>query len=80
MLLVLLDKLPKRVTCTVAGVYLAERLNSILADNWKSFASQNYFDPHGLFLSVLWSGPLLLVAIVILVSALSLSPPFLPPQ
>ncbi|XP_071925772.1 uncharacterized protein [Coffea arabica] len=54
----------------LAGVYLAEWLNSILANNWKSFATQNYFDSHGLFLSVLWSGPLLVVAIVVLVNTL----------
>ncbi|KAL3503948.1 hypothetical protein ACH5RR_033789 [Cinchona calisaya] len=54
----------------LAGVYLAERLNSILADNWKCFATQNYFDQQGLFLSVLWSGPLLVVAIVVLVNTL----------
>ncbi|GLT44408.1 hypothetical protein SLA2020_183100 [Shorea laevis] len=54
----------------LAGVYLAERLNKILADNWKSFATQNYFDPSGLFLSVLWSGPLLVIAILILVNTL----------
>ncbi|CAI9108826.1 OLC1v1008521C1 [Oldenlandia corymbosa var. corymbosa] len=54
----------------LVGVYLAERLNVILADNWKSFATQNYFDPHGLFLSVLWSGPLLVIAIVILINTL----------
>lgn len=52
----------------VGGVYLAERLNRILASNWKSFAGQNYFDANGLFLSVLWSGPLLVIAIIILVS------------
>jgi hypothetical protein len=51
----------------VAGVYLAERLNRVMGDNWRSFASQNYFDPHGLFLSVLWSGPLLIIATIILV-------------
>lgn len=56
------------MTCTaVTGVYLAERINSFLGKHWKSFASQNYFDPHGLFISVLWSGPLLLVTIVIVV-------------
>ena len=52
----------------MAGVYLAETLNIFLRDNWKSFAGQNYFDPRGLFLSVLWSGPLLVIAILILVS------------
>lgn len=54
----------------VAGVYLAERLNTVLSENWQSFATQNYFDTHGVFLSVLWSGPLLIISIVILVSAL----------
>ncbi|XP_052188735.1 uncharacterized protein LOC127799064 [Diospyros lotus] len=54
----------------LAGVYLAETLNSVLRDNWKSFAGQNYFDTHGLFLSVLWSGPLLVIAMIILVNIL----------
>ncbi|XP_059630874.1 uncharacterized protein LOC132273816 [Cornus florida] len=54
----------------LAGVYLAERFNKFLAGNWKIFASQNYFDPHGLFLSVIWSGPLLVIAIIILVNTL----------
>lgn len=54
----------------LAGVYLAERLNGFLGKNWKSFAGQNYFDPNGLFLSVLWSGPLLCIAIIILINTL----------
>ncbi|KAL6962041.1 hypothetical protein U1Q18_036996 [Sarracenia purpurea var. burkii] len=54
----------------LAGVYLAEKLNSFLRENWQSFAGQNYFDPRGLFLSVLWSGPLLVIAIIILVNTL----------
>ncbi|KAF3645229.1 putative psbP domain-containing protein 5, chloroplastic-like [Capsicum annuum] len=55
---------------TVGGVYGAERLNRILAANWKSFARQNYFDSHGIFLSTLWSGPLLVIAIIVLVNTL----------
>ncbi|KAI5668397.1 hypothetical protein M9H77_18250 [Catharanthus roseus] len=54
----------------LAGVYLAERLNMLLAENWRSFATQNYFDPHGVFLSVLWSGPLLVISIVILINTM----------
>ncbi|KAL2241792.1 transmembrane protein 18 [Sesamum indicum] len=54
----------------LGGVYLAERLNHYLAGNWRSFAGQNYFDRNGLFLSVLWSGPLLVIAIIILVNTL----------
>lgn len=52
----------------VVGVYLAERMNYFLGSNWESFSGQNYFDVHGLFLSTLWSGPLLLIAVMILVS------------
>ncbi|TQD94907.1 hypothetical protein C1H46_019453 [Malus baccata] len=54
----------------VAGVYLAERLNTFLRANWKSFAGQDYFDEGGVFLSTLWSGPLLIIAIIILVNTL----------
>ncbi|KAI4358041.1 hypothetical protein L6164_001951 [Bauhinia variegata] len=54
----------------LAGVYLAEKLNNILGKNWKSFSSQNYFDPNGLFMSVLWSGPLLVIAMIILINTL----------
>ncbi|KAK2357717.1 transmembrane protein [Trifolium repens] len=55
---------------TLAGVYLAERLNSFLGENWKNFSSQNYFDPSGVFMSVLWSGPLLALAMIILINTL----------
>lgn len=54
----------------LAGVYLAERLNSLLGENWKSFSTQNYFDPNGVFLSSVWSGPLLIIAIIILINTL----------
>lgn len=52
----------------VAGVYFAEIINGILSKNWKNFATQNYFDPNGVFLSALWSGPLLVISMIILVS------------
>ncbi|XP_031478573.1 uncharacterized protein LOC116249574 [Nymphaea colorata] len=54
----------------LGGVYLAENINHLLGSNWRKFAGQNYFDPNGLFLSVLWSGPLLIIAIIILVNTL----------
>ncbi|XP_010538916.1 PREDICTED: transmembrane protein 18-like [Tarenaya hassleriana] len=54
----------------LAGVYFAEGLNGFLGKNWKSFSTQNYFDPHGVFLSVLWSGPLLVLAMIILINTL----------
>uniref|UniRef100_M8BP75 Transmembrane protein 18 n=1 Tax=Aegilops tauschii TaxID=37682 RepID=M8BP75_AEGTA len=55
---------------TFSGVFLAEKINTFLGQNWKSFSSQNYFDPQGLFISVMWSGPLLLITILILVNTL----------
>ncbi|GJN12675.1 hypothetical protein PR202_ga30972 [Eleusine coracana subsp. coracana] len=55
---------------TFSGVFLAERVNTFLGQNWKSFSGQNYFDPQGLFISVIWSGPLLLITILILVNTL----------
>ncbi|KAK6938499.1 Transmembrane protein 18 [Dillenia turbinata] len=55
---------------SLTGVYLAKRLNTFLNEHWKSFAGQNYFDSSGLFLSVLWSGPLLVFAMIILVNTL----------
>ena len=50
-------------------VYFAERLNRLGARHWRSFAGQDYFDPHGVFASALLSAPLLLVMFVILVGA-----------
>ncbi|KAG4939870.1 hypothetical protein JHK82_045581 [Glycine max] len=55
---------------TLVGVYLAESLNRFLGKNWKSFSSHNYFDPSGLFMSVLWSGPLLVISMIILINTL----------
>ncbi|XP_009114736.1 LOW QUALITY PROTEIN: transmembrane protein 18 [Brassica rapa] len=55
---------------SLGGVYFAESLNRLLRKNWKSFSTQNYFDPHGVFVSVLWSGPLLVIAMIILISTL----------
>lgn len=45
---------------SIAGaIRAAEWLNTIGASRWESFAGQNYFDKHGVFMSVLWSAPLL---------------------
>jgi len=47
---------------------MAEKMNRYLGENWKSFASQNYFDRSGVFISVIWSGPLIFISIVSVVS------------
>ncbi|XP_008462809.2 uncharacterized protein LOC103501090 [Cucumis melo] len=54
----------------LAGVYFAEGINKILSKNWKKFATQNYFDPNGVFLSALWCGPLLVISMIILINTL----------
>lgn len=42
-------------------ILLAQPLNEYLRSNWKAVVSQNYFDENGLFFSIFWSGPLLVV-------------------
>uniref|UniRef100_A0A0E0L2X8 Uncharacterized protein n=1 Tax=Oryza punctata TaxID=4537 RepID=A0A0E0L2X8_ORYPU len=53
-----------------SGVYLAEKINSYMAEHWKSIATRNYFDHAGVFVSVVWSGPLIFISMVIVVSSL----------
>uniref|UniRef100_A0A0A9H3A9 Uncharacterized protein n=1 Tax=Arundo donax TaxID=35708 RepID=A0A0A9H3A9_ARUDO len=53
-----------------SGVYLAEKMNRYLGEHWKSFASQNYFDRAGVFISVVLSGPLIFISIVSVVGSL----------
>ena len=47
------------VICVV--VFFAENLNTFLGLNWREFATQNYFDSGGLFLSTVFSAPLMLL-------------------
>lgn len=48
-------------------VWSAERLNKLGRRHWGSFAGQQYFDPSGVFMSAVVSGPLLLIMFVVLV-------------
>eukprot|EP00271_Cylindrocystis_brebissonii_P020411 TRINITY_DN6740_c0_g1_i1.p1 TRINITY_DN6740_c0_g1~~TRINITY_DN6740_c0_g1_i1.p1 ORF type:complete len:170 (-),score=43.73 TRINITY_DN6740_c0_g1_i1:125-634(-) len=52
------------------GVYSAETLNFYADKHWRAFAGQNYFDKHGIFTSTLWSGPLIILSLVVLVNLL----------
>ncbi|CAH2035330.1 unnamed protein product, partial [Thlaspi arvense] len=54
----------------LGGVYFAENLNRLLKKNWRSFSTQDYFDQPGVFVSTLWSGPLLVIAMIILINTL----------
>jgi hypothetical protein len=55
--------------CCAAGItFGAERLNALGAKHWERFSRQDYFDSRGVFFSVLVSGPLVLVMLLVLVS------------
>ncbi|KAK2078442.1 hypothetical protein QBZ16_003282 [Prototheca wickerhamii] len=51
-------------------VYFAERINDLAARHWQSFATQDYFDAHGIFYSAVVSAPLLATMFVILINYL----------
>lgn len=48
----------------------AEMLNRYGANNWETFATQNYFDEKGIFISIMMSAPLLMVSFIMLISYL----------
>ncbi len=51
-------------------IYFAETFNSYGSRNWTRFSTQDYFDPNGVFLSVVFSTPLLLIGVCIMLHAL----------
>lgn len=59
----------KEADVAAALIYCGERLNALLAENWKSFAKQPYFDKAGIFFSAVVSVPWLLAMFVLLVSS-----------
>lgn len=52
----------------VSLLAFAERLNSWAHNNWRLFASQQYFDQRGVFVGIFLAGPLLFTGFVQLVS------------
>ena len=57
----------------LGAVYGAEYINSFAREHWQEFASQNYFDPRGVFISIMYSAPLLCLALCVLLNALRLA-------
>ncbi|XP_019953069.2 transmembrane protein 18 [Paralichthys olivaceus] len=49
----------------VGLVYSAEHLNELAAMNWRSFSNFQYFDSKGMFISLVYSIPLLLNTVII---------------
>lgn len=45
-------------------VYFSEALNELAAQHWQAFSSQQYFDSQGMFISLVFSAPLLLNCII----------------
>ncbi|CAG9771174.1 unnamed protein product [Ceutorhynchus assimilis] len=41
-------------------VYFSENINTLASTNWKVFSRQQYFDSNGLFISVVFSMPILI--------------------
>ena len=54
--------------CTL--IYFAETFNSYGAKNWQTFSTQDYFDKNGVFASVIFSSPLLILGVGIMLNAL----------
>mmetsp|Transcript_35007 Transcript_35007/g.84723 ORF Transcript_35007/g.84723 Transcript_35007/m.84723 type:complete len:264 (-) Transcript_35007:8-799(-) len=60
--------LPRVSALFVIGVLVrsAEWFNTVAAEHWESFATQDYFDSRGIFISIFLSGPLLLDSLMML--------------
>lgn len=48
--------------------FASEQINTIGAKHWRTFAKEQYFDSAGLFITVVYSGPILLNCFVLTVS------------
>ena len=53
-----------------AIVRMAERLNNLGAEHWETIATQDYFDSQGVFVSLMVCLPLMIIAVVMLLSLL----------
>lgn len=56
------------ISISVSTVYFSESINEYAALNWHSFSKQQYFDSNGLFISTVFSIPILLNCMLLIVS------------
>ncbi|XP_025072941.1 transmembrane protein 18 isoform X2 [Pogonomyrmex barbatus] len=49
-------------------VYFSESINEVAATNWMRFSKQQYFDSQGLFISVVFSVPILINCMIMVAS------------
>ncbi|XP_075168415.1 transmembrane protein 18 [Haematobia irritans] len=50
----------------LSAVYFSESINEYAALNWRSFSKQQYFDSNGLFISTVFSIPILLNCMILI--------------
>lgn len=68
-LILLIAEFDFSLHAAVLLVYFSENINELAAIHWRSFSRQQYFDSNGLFISTVFSIPILLNCMLMIVSS-----------